>query len=245
MHGFTLIEILFASLAAAMILIAVYGIFQRAVKTRDYATQRIHEARLRERAANIIRNDLRNAYLSGGVLANTMEGGAQSQKSRFPGYLRFTTTTGKNNADAAYGDVQQVEYYLAEASDSTNSNSTGNFVRALTRDLLATVQNAPVETPLLKGVQTFEVTFYDGQNWQDTWQLSDTTSTLPKAIRIRLQQTAASDHITTPTPLEILVPLTTEPLTTSSTTTTSGVSPTPTPKPTATPTPAVSGSTAK
>ena len=219
--AFTLIEILLASLAGAIILVAVYGVFQRAVKTRDYATERIHQARARERAAKVLRNDLRNAYLSGGVLASAMEGGAQAQESHFPGYLRFTTTTGKNRPEEAYGDVQQVEYYLSD-SVAAADNSTGTLVRALTRDLLATDSPEADEEQILPNVQSFEVTFYDGQNWQESWPVavSGSDATLPQAIRVRVQQAAASEHTAVPAPLEILVPITTEALNASTTSTT-------------------------
>ena len=229
--GFTLLEILVAALAAALILVAVYGIFQRAVKTRDHATARVRQALQRERAASLLRNDLRSAYLSGGVLADTLEGGAQSQKSRFPGYLRFTATSGRDHPDEAYGDVQQVEYYitetgtsLSESASAAPANSTGTLVRALTRNLLAPEQEAAREEPLLTRVQTFEVAFFDGNDWQESWQVTDTAPTLPEAVRIRIQQAAPSEQIPTPTPLEIVVPLITEPLT-SSTTSTTGTAP--------------------
>ena len=200
---------------------AIYGIFQRAVKTRDYAVERNHQARQRERAARVLCNDLRNAYLSGGVLASTMEGGAQSPKSRFSGYLRFTATTGKNRPDEAYGDVQQVEYYLSDAPASSNDND-GTLVRALTRDLLATLPPTAQEEQILAHVQSLEVAFYDGQNWQESWPVTadDSTATMPQAIRVRVQQAASSEHTAVPTPLEILVPLTTVAL--SSTTSTTG-----------------------
>jgi len=250
--GFTLIEILAASLIAAMILIAIYGIFQRTVKTRDNAVVRIHEARQRERAVNIIRNDLRNAFLSGGVLANAMEGGVQNQKSRFPGYLRFTATTGRNKSGEAYGDVQQIEYYLSDGTTSgtatsaitpsastTSDTETATLVRALTRDLLSTDQTAIApEEPLLPRVQTLEFAFYDGQDWQETWQLTGTDSTLPEAIRVRVQQAPASEHLPTPHLLEILVPMTTEAqgaTTSSSSTPASSITPTPTPTPSPSP----------
>jgi len=219
-HGFTLIEILVASLASALILVAVYGVFQRAIKSRDHATARMHQTLQRERAANILRNDLRNAYLSGGVLANTLEGGAQSQKSHLPGSLRFTATTGRDHPDEAYGDVLQVEYYLSDARSSASENSTGTLVRTLTRDLLATAPQVTHEEQILSGVQTFEVAFFDGNDWQPSWQVTDTAPALPQAVRVRIQQTAPSEQIPTPPPLEILVPLTTEALTTSTTGTT-------------------------
>ena len=49
-NAFTLIEIMVAAIAAAIILAAIYGIFYRAIKMRDTATERNHEARLRARA---------------------------------------------------------------------------------------------------------------------------------------------------------------------------------------------------
>lgn len=221
--GFTLIEILAASLASALILVAVYGIFQRAMKSRDHAFERIHNSRQMQRAANTIRNDLRNAYISGVVLAVALEGGLQSQKSRFPGYLRFTTTTGKAQDGNAYGDVQQVEYYITDDGKSDTSNNTGTLLRVITRDLLASVQQTTREEQLLPNVASFGVTFFDGQAWQESWQYTDSTSTLPQAIRIRIQQTESSEHVATPPPLEIMVPWTTQPLT-SSTTSTTGTS---------------------
>jgi len=62
-YGFTLIEILAASLAAALIFVAVYGLFGRAIKSRDNATERIQQARLRARTADLIRDDLQNGLI--------------------------------------------------------------------------------------------------------------------------------------------------------------------------------------
>ncbi|MEI8235121.1 MAG: type II secretion system protein GspJ [Verrucomicrobiota bacterium] len=218
-RGFTLIEILAAALVSAMVLLVIYGTFQRAVQTRDSALERTRQARLRTRAAALLRNDLRNAYLSGGLFACTMEGGAQSQKSRFPGYLRFTTTTGINHPGEAYGDVQQIEYYLIENSAPSADANTGILVRAITRDLLTVPAPDPDEQQLLARVQTFTTSFYDGQNWQDSWPASSGTTTLPEAIRVRFQQTAPSPKLPDPPPLEILVPLTTVALTSTAATT--------------------------
>ena len=229
--GFTLVEILAASLAAALLLMAVYGIFQRAVKTRDSATERTRESALRMRAAGVIRNDLRCAYISGtaAVLASVLEGSVTNQKSRFPGYLRFTTTTGKDTVDDQYGDVQQVEYYISEdttnanadSADSAQNRDSGMLVRGITRNLLdATQTNTQSTLPaqeqvLLKRVETFGVEFFDGQTWQESWQLTGSNAMVPQAIRVTVQQSAASNRTATPAPLEILVPWTTEPLTSS------------------------------
>lgn len=234
--GFTLIEILLASIAAALILVSVYGLFQHALKLRESATTRIQETRERERASHIIRNDLRNALVSGGVLASTVQGdstGSGGGNSGWPGYLKLTTTTAKDTSSALFGDVQQVEYYIVKNSAATSLDSGGDLVRAVTRNLLESVQSTPAPEQIMSGVQSLAVSFYDGANWQTSWAFNtaDTTTasttanttttaaqTLPEAIRVDIQPAAVAGE-PSPAPVEILVPWTTQPFT----------SPTPTP----------------
>ena len=73
--AFTLIEILLASMGAALVLAALYGIFIHAIKLRDTATEHVRDARLRARAESVIRADLRGAFISGGTLAATSAAG--------------------------------------------------------------------------------------------------------------------------------------------------------------------------
>ena len=264
--GFTLIEILLAAVAAALVLTAVYGVFRQAVRIRDSATERVRDSRVRLRAENLLRADLRGALVSGGLFANVCVGdsanvdhnlssganaAAHSTPSNLPGYLRLTTTTARNDATGLYGDVQQVEYYIAQGPHSAGDNSSGVLVRSATRDLLdnsglstgslsgasspapsstSTSAPTPSETTVLAGVQSFQVSFYDGSNWQTSWQFSDlatrispayvtSSSTqastgqtgLPAAVRIDIQQAPATAGGPMPPPLSILVPWTTQP----------------------------------
>jgi type II secretory pathway pseudopilin PulG len=227
--GFTLIEVMLASIGAAMILVAVYVIFARAIKLRDGATQRVQAAQVRERAVRTIRNDLQNAFLSGGVLAATLDyesGGADSNDSAAPGYFKFTATTGHDTPDDLYGDVEQVEYYIAKDGAVTDPTLGGRLVRVSTRDLLEANPSDTDKVALLHNVTSFQVSFYDGTTWQDSWQSgaaglsaaatagTSTTSTsvsVPEAIRIDIQQAAPSAKASMPPPLEITVPWTTQP----------------------------------
>jgi len=203
-RAFTLVELVLASTIAALILLAIYGVFQHAVRLRDGDSERIRQSRMRIRAAAIIRNDLRNALVSGGLFACLIQGDSAGSDtmtdSSFPGYLKFTTTTGKDTSDDLYGDVQQVEYYIAK--DKTNPGAAaGGLVRAVTRDLLDTPEPQAEEQQILSGVQSFQVSFYDGANWQTSWAFnsadstsgtssgsSSTPETLPQAIRVDIQQ---------------------------------------------------------
>jgi general secretion pathway protein J len=243
--GFTLIEILLASAIAAMILAALYGVFQHAIHLRDSATERIRDTRLRDRAAAVIRNDLRSAFISGGLFANIVQGdsdGTDGENAELPGYLKMTTTTGKDTPDALYGDVEQVEYYVVKSATGGSMDSGGDLVRAVTRDLLDSNPQV-VEQDILSGVQSFQVAFYDGSNWQSSWAFTSSTNssltsstssattsgssgeteTLPLAIRVDVQQVPPANGAALPPPIEVMVPWETQPFTS------------PTPAPTASP----------
>lgn len=202
-RAFTLIEMMMALAGAAVILTAIYGIYSRAVHLRDSAMARTREARLRSRAAAVLRNDLRNALVSGGLIATTLTGAQTSPHGGFPGYLKFTTTTTPDTGDRPAADVQQVEFYIT-ADTAAQDSRVGMLVRTVDRDLLAAVRQTPAEEPLLSGVQSMEVSFFDGSSWKDTWEVTTDEQTLPEAVRVRIRT------VSNAAPIEVLVPWTTQ-----------------------------------
>jgi type II secretory pathway component PulJ len=203
--GFTLIEILAASMAFMLLLTAVYALFSRATHLRDSATVRIQEAQHQTRAVALLRDDLRHALVTGGLLAAELKGSVQSPVSRFPGYLRLTTTTGQNLTNALFGDVQEVEYYVVEDPLGTN-RTAGLLVRAVDRNLLAPVRDVTRLETLLDGVQSLEIAFLEGQNWIDTWEFTEADPRLPDAIRVRLRLLDNQTHSRAGRAIEVFAP---------------------------------------
>lgn len=266
-HAFTLIEILLASVASAMILIVINAIFVRAIHLRDNATERVRETRLRTRAEHAIRDDLQCALVSGGILASTLSGGSNSGAgpggASFPGYLKLMTTNGRSASGQAASDMQRVEYYVTRDPNATGDGAAnaGRLVRAVTRDLLAATPTVSREETVLAGVQSLQVQFYDGTSWLDAWEFdSDTAAasastggttittgntTLPEAIRVDVRRTPKVGGVTVP-PVEVLVPWTTQPFVGATPAPVAGVTPPPgqTPPP-VTPTPNPPASPAK
>ena len=261
-EAFTLIEILLASMGAALVLAALYGIFIHAIKLRDTATDRVRDARLRARAEAVIRTDLQNAIISGGIIASSLEGGTADGSgpggSSLPGYLKINTTTGRDTGSDPNGDLQQVEYYLTHDPDApVGSGEKGSniLVRAVTRDLLATTASTAREEQILRGVQSLAVEFYDGSTWQQAWSYDSTAAgltnggdttgtavafgntTLPDAVRIDVQQAPAIPNGHPPPPVEVLVPWTTQPFAGATPSSVQPVAATPTPPSTPTPPP--------
>jgi hypothetical protein len=192
-------------MAFALLLTAVYSLFSRATRLRDEATVRVQEARSQARAISLLRDDLRNGLVSGGLMAAELKGSAQSPVSRFPGYLRFTTTTGQILTNALFGDVQEVEYYIVDDPAGTN-RAAGLLVRAVDRNLLAPVRDITRHEALLSGVQSIEVMFLEGQNWIDSWDYTDADTRLPDAVRVRLRLTNRSGDNRTPRTMEVFAP---------------------------------------
>lgn len=221
-HAFTLIELLMALAACAVILAAVFGVLSRAIHLRDNAMHRTREVRVHAHAAAMIRNDLRNALVSGGTLAATLEGSQQSQGSGFPGYLKFTATTAKDVDDQFGGDVQEIEYYITR-DDQAEEQKAGVLVRTINRNILDTTKQDLPEERVLAGVESMDVSFYSANEWETSWELTETEKTLPEAVRVSIQPVADKDGIK-PALIEVLVPWTTQPAieTTTSTTGTTG-----------------------
>lgn len=210
--GFTLIELSLALAAGAVILLAIYGVFSRIVHLRDSVTEHTREIRVRTHVANVIRNDLRGARYSGGTLAASLVGGAQAQSGGFPGYLRFTTTTARDvdhGDDVPSADIQEVEYYVTADPGATTGPKSGQFVRTVSGDLLAPTRQTPPEEPLLAGIESMEVTFFDGNTWQTSWDVSQ-DPTLPQAVRVRLQPVGEGGNGRKPPAIEVLVPWVTQ-----------------------------------
>ncbi|MES2570245.1 MAG: type II secretion system protein GspJ [Verrucomicrobiota bacterium] len=209
-HGFTLIELILSLAACAVLLAAIYGVFSKAINLRNEATERTRLARLRARAETVIRNDLRNARISGGTLAATLSGGRDGTRSSFPGYLKFTTTTAVDNGDdlELNGELQVVEYYITTDPEAADVKA-GVLVRAVDQALLATTRTEPPAATLLRGVDAMEVSFYDGTTWQESWEVTEDEKTLPKAVRVILRPAIVADRVQPP--LEILVPWSTQP----------------------------------
>ena len=223
-RAFTLIELVLAMAACAILLTAIYSFFSNAVHLRNDLMERTREARVRAHAASVIRNDLRNAIVSGGTLAATLEGSQQSPGGSFPGYLKFNTTTAPDAGEVPNPDVQQIEYYIVTDPAATDQKA-GMLVRAHDRNLLAMVTEVATEEPLLAGMESMEVAFFDGTSWQDSWSVTTDSKTLPEAVRVRLHPARKTAGDFVPAPIEVLVPWTVEAAVETTTTATTGGTP--------------------
>ncbi len=185
--GFTLIEVLFATLAFAIVLAAINSVFYTGVRLRERVAEKEAIFKPRMRALEILKQDFRNTFYSEGFRAETFLAEPITGSSVNADRVQFFTTSGQTREEAPWSDVQMIEYYLAQTLDPRQDPNTLDLVRAVTRNILTSAFQPPVEQRLLSGISAFNLTFFDGEIWQETWDSQIQDPVLPKAVQIYLE----------------------------------------------------------
>ncbi|MCP5521828.1 MAG: type II secretion system protein GspJ [Verrucomicrobiales bacterium] len=223
--GFTLIEILIATLAFAVLLAALNSVLFSALRLRREAVQRSDDLDTRRQVRQLIEKDLRNAILTGGLLASNVVGTTGSEGAGRADRLDFYTTTGRVSDQEPWCEIQRVSYYLESgASVSYTTNAIGStLVRAVSRNLLSEDTDEDTDyTPLLRDVESFELSFYDGSSWADSWDSTLMDDTAPTAVHLLVTFVDDPWREWRIPPIEILAPWTVVPRTTTDESTETG-----------------------
>ncbi|MGD0464133.1 MAG: type II secretion system protein GspJ [Tepidisphaeraceae bacterium] len=206
--GFTLIELV---IALAMVAV-IAGSLAESLWIAYHATQRTEAAVAPSRQAAIamdyLSSDLQNA-LQTGTTATTLIGnfeGTQAQDDRgheADDVIFFSTAESPQHVDAN-GEVKQVELTVEHLAGSNDYA----LVRRVTRNLLAEVQPAPDEEIICRGVSSFTLQYFDGSNWNTTWDSTLEDKTIPAAVQVKLElEDPAANGKSPPVSHERIIPL--------------------------------------
>jgi type II secretory pathway component PulJ len=163
------------------------------VKQTEAAVNPTSEASI---ALEYICDDLQNSMMSSATMINNETGlaqnfeGAQAQDTR--GHeaddIQFYSTAESAQHGAANGEIKHFEYTVVQP---VNSNDYV-LVRRVIRNLLPpSVQPVPDEEVICRNVSSFTVQYYDGANWNLSWDSTQENNELPAAVQVvlELQQT--------------------------------------------------------
>ncbi|MCP5528437.1 MAG: prepilin-type N-terminal cleavage/methylation domain-containing protein [Verrucomicrobiales bacterium] len=209
--GFTLIEILVATLAFSVLLVALHSVFFSALEMRREGELRIQEVQAAQQVAQLIERDLRNGVLTGGALGESLLGETETEGRGRADRIELITSTGTITDDQPYGDLQRVEYYLTRDSRWTNTAGMA-LARGVTRNLLADVEEEPEPQILLRDVESFEISYYDGSSWADSWDTTQNENTPPTAIRLAVLFVDDLARDWRRRPFELVVPWSVQPM---------------------------------
>lgn len=213
--AFTLLELLLATAVGAIVLLVINATFFGALRLHNATHDKIGDNLAIQRTLSIIRRDLAGIMIPASPTATT---------NRFSGQLTsdvtstndldnnservtpdITTNSGKIDGWTSYAEVQMVSYYLSPAA---NGAPTKDLVRVVTRNLLPAAEPTTENQTLLSGVTSAGISYFDGQDWLDTWD-STTTSSLPTAIKFSLVVAPSGGTVSRSdvAPIELIVPV--------------------------------------
>jgi type II secretion system protein J len=217
-HGFTLMELLIATMIAAVVLAAMNTAFYAALHLRSSTSSAVENSIPLNHAVSILKADLRGILITGGLMAGPVESPGTENVNNQPTLLDIYTTTGVIRDDLPWGDVQKVSYLLKNPAGVSRPVGQ-DLVRAVTRNLLAPTQPDLSEQSLLSGVNLLQFSFYDGTNWQTTWDSTNAVAPIPQAIKVEIEFAKADSGGQDRLPIEIVVPVVTQAQTNNTTST--------------------------
>ena len=212
-RGFTLIEIILATALSTVVALAVASVLSTQFSARNRLRQRSDQRALLGALERRIRGDLNSVIPPGGLYASGLVGedsvaAGQGESLLSPELLQIaeaaTTPLGEplpiserdrltlavwppartfgEEAPEGEGAIWQVVYSIDDDPETPERGLIRHVQRV--RDLTSGTDPALPEE-LAPEVVGFQLSFFDGENWQTTWDSSG-TDTLPTSIAIEL-----------------------------------------------------------
>ncbi|HEY5233284.1 MAG TPA: type II secretion system protein GspJ [Verrucomicrobiae bacterium] len=204
--AFTLIEVILAIGVASIVLIAINAVFFTALHLRTATADAVDAAEPVDQALTIMRRDLQCAVppQASGVLSGGFKiGNVTSTGISDPVSAEIYTADGALSANAPWGDIQRVTYELKDSTTATGKD----LYRSVTRNLLTETTPDVKDQLMIRGVDSVQFSAYDGSQWDNSWDTTDTTSAntnLPVAVRVDIQ---LAGSVKDSSPIEIVVPI--------------------------------------
>ncbi len=183
-QAFTLLEMLVAITIMGILAASLYGSLRTVFKGRDRAEAALAPMRATTIAMGMMRTDVESAMPPTGILAGAFNGvDVKGDSGRDADSMSFYSCANSPDGVTPAGDIRLVEFALTTAENETD----GTLVRRITTNLLSPNVVTPVEEVLCRGVLSFNLRYYDGTTWQDSWDAASHSNTLPLAVEATLE----------------------------------------------------------
>jgi type II secretion system protein J len=179
-NGFTLVEVLVASTIGVFIAMVAVGALRTIIAGGEMVDRNINAAAEVRFAANTIERDLRNLYNDGNIEDTKFIGTVEPlEGNNYTSYLVFhTINRTKARLDQPEGDLYEVEYYLMQDGE------TMSLMRRLWPNPSEELEPGGMLTVIAENIGTFEVQYFDGEQWSYEWP--EEMQALPDLVAISI-----------------------------------------------------------
>ena len=177
--GFTLVEVLLASMIGAFVALVAVGTLRAISSSSEMIENNISTSSEARFAAKMVARDLMNLYRDNDLRKTKLVGLAQETGGDLVSCLSFYAV-GRTKAriEEPEGDVYEVEYYLEKKEER----------RALMRRLWPNPDKEAlgggILTAIAEDIDVFEVRYFDGERWQVEWP--EEMKSLPQLIDVTI-----------------------------------------------------------
>jgi type II secretion system protein J len=181
--GFTLIELLIAMTMMSIIAASLYTSMSIGFKARESAERVVEKGRAAEIAIDLIKGMVSSAMVPNGVLAGEFKGmNGADEKGYEADTISFYTADYNPKEGELSCDIEKIEI----GTDVRENTSEKIIYRKTTTNLLSSKTLDPAEEVLCGGVRSLTLQYYDGADWVDSWDSTENSNTLPKAVEVTL-----------------------------------------------------------
>jgi general secretion pathway protein J len=187
--GFTLVELLVAMAMTAILAGVLFASLRTAFNAQTTATNTLEPARSVDIAMDVIGQDIQNTLqqTTTGVLVSTFEGVDVGGDTPADDLTFYSTSYGPDHVDSN-GDVKEVELTVETLPD-TNEQV---LVRRVSANLLSPTPVTPDEEILCRNVAGLNFRYFDGSQWNDSWDSTQEDNTVPAAVEVTITLTRQS-----------------------------------------------------
>jgi type II secretion system protein J len=183
--GFTLLELMLALMIVAFLVPILYNSLRGGFRVKADAETAVEPARTAEAAMDWLRTDFANS-VPPSTSARSLQGpftGTDGKDDRGcdGDDVQFFTTADSPLHDINNGEVKSIELTIITAPSGQHV-----LVRYAVRDLISSFAPNPDVEVICNGIDGFNVRYFDGTNWTDTWDSTQEDNVLPAAVEITI-----------------------------------------------------------
>ena len=180
--GFTLLELLFAMTLMALVAGTLYSSLYIASKAHNSATEALEAPRTAALALELLAQDFDAALPPVGLLAASFVGTDGSGVGNSDSLVFFSCGHAPKEGEVA-SDIRRIQLSVEVLPTETQPV----LIRRLTTNLLSSQTPPVLEQVLCRRVTYFNLRYFDGSLWQDTWDSTTNNNMLPMAIEVTLE----------------------------------------------------------
>tara|TARA_Y100001956_G_C4127598_1_gene191205 strand:- start:1603 stop:2259 length:657 start_codon:yes stop_codon:yes gene_type:complete len=179
-QGFTLIEVLVAIAIFASLSVGAYQVLNQVQRSNELSQERSERLKTLQRALVFMNNDFRQM-----APRQTRTQGEQPSTLliQWQDYLLDSDTKGVMFARSGWHNPQQ-QFPRGEVTKVGYRLKDDMLERVWWRYPDTPAGQVPIIMPLIDKVESFDLRFFDGQNWNNNWEKKNA---LPKAVAITIE----------------------------------------------------------